>query len=85
MAERRRLCTHCSGAAVKREQAKVRPPPAVIDAGSMTRVTASVGKCSLYGLDAATWKGEAGRLCDACYRREVRREIEAGCPATTSI
>ncbi len=76
--ERRLLCNHCYGVAVKREQAKVRPLPAVIDPGSMTRVTASVGRCSICDLAPATWKGEAGRLCDACYQREVQRGIEDG-------
>jgi hypothetical protein len=83
--ERRRLCKHCYGSAVEREQKKIRPLPTVIDPRSMTRVTASVGQCALCGLEAASWKGEAGRLCDACYQREVRRGLEAGCSVTTSI
>ena len=78
MTERRRLCTRCYGAAVEREQAKVVPLPAVIEPSAMRRVTASVGRCVVCGLEPATWKGEAGRLCDACYQREVRRGIEAG-------
>ncbi len=77
-----RLCNHCYGAAVAREQKKIRPLPAVIDPGSMTRVTVSIGRCSLCGLAAATWKGDAGRLCDACYQREVRDGIERGLDST---
>jgi hypothetical protein len=77
-----RLCNHCYGAAVEREQKKIRPLPAVIDPGSMTRVTVSIGRCSLCGLAAATWKGDAGRLCDACYQREVRDGIERGLDST---
>ncbi|HIH02624.1 MAG TPA: hypothetical protein HA263_01825 [Methanoregulaceae archaeon] len=76
--ERRRLCKRCYGAAVEREQAKITPLPAVIHPSTMRRVTASVGRCSICDLAPATWTGEAGRLCDACYQREVRRGIEAG-------
>ena len=78
MKERRRLCKRCLGAAVEREQAKVRPLPAVIEPSTMHRVTAAIGRCDVCGLEAATWKGDAGRLCDACYRREVRRAVEQG-------
>ncbi len=75
---KRRLCRSCYGAAVERERKKVRPLPAVIDPAAMEHVTVSIGRCSLCGLEAAAWKGEAGRLCNACYQEEVRRRIEAG-------
>jgi hypothetical protein len=85
MTERRRLCTRCYGAAVRREQAKVAPLPAVIDPVAMQRVEAEVGRCDLCGLERAAWKGEAGRLCDACYRRELRRGIEAGADVPAAV
>jgi len=78
MTERRRLCKRCYGAAVEREQAKVAPLPGTVDLSTMMRVTASVGRCGLCGLAPATWSGGAGRLCDACYQREMRRGLEAG-------
>ncbi len=74
----RLLCRRCHGAAVRREQAAVAPLPRVIPAGSMKRVTASVGRCDVCDLEAAAWKGEGVRLCEACYRRELRRAVEAG-------
>ena len=78
MTGRRRLCKRCYGAAVEREQAKVAPLPGTVDLSTLTRVTASVGRCGLCGLAPATWKGDAGRLCDACYQREIRRGLELG-------
>lgn len=33
-------------------------------------------------LETATWKGEAGRICDACYQREIGRAVEQGRPVT---
>jgi hypothetical protein len=58
--DKRRLCIRCYGAAVEREEKKVRPWPAVIDPGSMTRDAASVGRCSICDLAPAAWNGEAG-------------------------
>lgn len=78
MAERRRLCRRCYGAAVRREQAAVAPLPRVIAAGSMRRVTASVGRCGLCDLEAAAWSGDGVHLCETCYRRELRRGLEVG-------
>jgi len=53
MTERRRLCKRCYGTAVEREQAKVAPLPGTVDLSTMTRLTASVGRCGLYGLAPA--------------------------------
>ena len=44
----------------------------------MARVTASVGRCGLCGLERAAWKGQGVWLCEACYQRESRRAVEAG-------
>lgn len=69
----RRLCRACHDAAVRREQRAAPPLPAVIDPGALRRVAASVGRCAFCGLEPAAWAGGGVRLCDACYRREVRR------------
>ncbi|MEN6341750.1 MAG: hypothetical protein ABFC89_04235 [Methanospirillum sp.] len=73
-----RLCRRCYGAAVRREQRAGPPLPNAIDAGALHRVAASVGRCDVCGLEAAAWSGGGVRLCEACYRREVRRSVEAG-------
>ena len=83
MTELRRLCKRCYGAAVEREQAKIAPLPGTVDLSTMTRVTASVGRCGLCGLEAAAWSGNAGRLCEVCYQREVRRAVELGTDVMT--
>jgi anaerobic selenocysteine-containing dehydrogenase len=70
-----------NGAAIEREQGKVRPLPAVIDSSTMRRVTASIGRCAPCGLAPAAWTGAKIQLCDGCYQRAVRREIEAGAEA----
>ncbi len=85
MTERRRLCKRCYGAAVRREQRAGPPLANAIDPGTLRRVAASVGRCDLCGLERAAWSGDGVRLCEACYRREVRRGIGRGdaAPAET--
>ncbi|MEN6517385.1 MAG: hypothetical protein ABFC38_04245 [Methanospirillum sp.] len=78
MTERRRLCTRCYGAAVRREQAAVAPLPRVIAPAAMERIAASVGRCDVCRLEKAAWKGPGVRLCEACYQRESRRAVAAG-------
>ncbi len=53
MAERRRLCRRCYDVAVRRAQAAVEPMPRVIAPAAMERVTASVGRCDVCGLERA--------------------------------
>ena len=50
----------------------------MIAQAAMERVTASVGRCDVCGLERAAWKGQGVRLCEACYQRESRRAVEAG-------
>ncbi len=57
LTERRRLCRRCYDTAVRRAQAAVEPLPRVIASAAMERVTASVGRCGLCGLERAAWKG----------------------------
>ncbi len=78
MTDRRRLCTRCYAAAVRREQAAVEPLPRAIEPAAMKRVTASVGRCGLCELEKAAWSGQGIRLCETCYQRESRRAVEAG-------
>jgi len=77
-ADRRRLCKRCYGRAVGRERAKVAPLAGTVDPSTMTRVGASVGRCSHCGLAPAAWAGGGTRLCEECYEREVRRVVERG-------
>ena len=72
---RRRLCKRCYGKAIERKQTKVAPLPGTVVLSTMTRVTASVGRC---GLAPAAWISDAGRLCDVCYRRKRRRALDIG-------
>ena len=51
---------------------------AEIDPAAMQRIAVALGLCNMCGLDAAMRTGESGRPCDACYRCEVRLELEAG-------
>ncbi len=74
----RRLCRACRAAAVRREQRAGPPLPGAIDPGALRRVAASVGRCDVCDLEAAAWSGGGVRLCDACFRREVRRRIARG-------
>jgi len=74
----RYLCRACHGAAVRREQRAVAPLPAVIDYGVLAKVAASLGLCNVCGLEPAAWSGDGVMLCDACYRREVRRGVTRG-------
>ena len=39
---------------------------------------AAIGRCDVCGLSAARWHGPAGRLCTACYEREVRHGVGRG-------
>ena len=78
MTERRVLCRSCYGAAVRREQRAGPPLANAIDPGGLRRVTASVGRCDLCGLERAAWSGDGVRLCETCYRREVRWAVESG-------
>jgi len=54
------------------------PLPNAIDPGVLHRVTASVGRCDVCGLERAAWSGQGVRLYEACYQREARRAVEAG-------
>ena len=74
----RHLCRACRATAVRREQGAVAPLPAVIDPGALRPVGASVGRCSVCDLGPAAWSGGGVRLCEACYRREVRRGVARG-------
>ncbi|MEN6341657.1 MAG: hypothetical protein ABFC89_03765 [Methanospirillum sp.] len=75
MTARRVLCRRCYDSAVRRAQAAVEPLPRVIVPGAMERVTASVGRCGLCGLEKAAWKGEGVHLCETCFQRESRRAV----------
>ena len=44
----------------------------------MERVTASVGRCGLCGLERVAWTGQGVHLCETCYQRESKRAVEAG-------
>ncbi len=74
----RRLCRRCHAAAVRREQRAGPPLPEVIDPGALRKVKAEIGRCDVCGLDPAAWSGGGVRLCDACYRRELRRRAARG-------
>jgi hypothetical protein len=50
----------------------------IADFSAMKRVTASVGRCGVCGLERAAWSGPGVRLCETCYQRELRRAVEAG-------
>lgn len=41
-------------------------------------------RCAVCGLEVATWHGDASRLCDPCFHREMQRRLEAGESVTTS-
>ena len=51
---------------------------AMVDPSTMRRVDPLAGQYDLCGPGPGTGKGEAGRLCDACSRREVYRAVECG-------
>jgi hypothetical protein len=78
MTARRVLCRRCYDSAVRRAQAAVELLPRVIAPGAMERVTTSVGRCDVCGLEKAAWKGQGVHLCETCYQRESRRAVEAG-------
>jgi hypothetical protein len=71
-------CQRCHNAAVKRAQAAVESLPRVIAPAAMERITASVGRRRLCGLERAEWMGPGVRLCETNYQRESRRAVEAG-------
>ena len=81
----RRLCRRCYSAAVRREQRAGPPLPNAIDPGGLSRVRASVGRCHVCGLEPAAWSGDGVRLCEACYRRELRRGTARGDDVTASV
>ena len=74
----RQLCTRCYGVAVRREQRAGPPLPNAIDPKALRRVSASVGRCGVCGLEKAVWSGQGVRLCEMCHQRESRRAVEAG-------
>ena len=77
----RRICKACYKKAVRAEQMASVPLPGTIEVSRFTRVTAEVGKCSVCGMERASWiDREAGvKLCEHCYGRGVREEAqEAG-------
>ena len=76
--ERRYLCRRCRSAAARQEQRASAPLPGAIDTASMERVAAPVGRCDVCDLEPATWRGGGVRLCEACFRRELRRGSERG-------
>jgi|GEM_PF-1513971 hypothetical protein len=45
---------------------------------ALRRATAAIGRCDVCGLAAACWHEPAGRLCTACYEREVRHGVGRG-------
>jgi hypothetical protein len=71
--ERRHLRRACHAGAVRREQRAAPPLPAVIDPGGLQKVAASVGRCDVCDPEPAGRSGGGVRLCEACYRRELRR------------
>jgi hypothetical protein len=71
----RRICRTCYREALRAEQEATQPLPGTIDLSGCSRVSTDLGRCSVCGLEKATWAGPANtgvRLCEYCYGRELR-------------
>ena len=66
------LCRECYEEAVRRERASAPPLPGLIDVNRLERVTSQIGKCSVCGLEKATWrdKEQGIAVCEGCWERE---------------
>jgi len=70
----RKICRSCYEKAKRDEAASFRALPGVIEAGSMTRLTADIGRCQVCDTFKATWHDPESKtaVCDSCRSRILR-------------
>jgi hypothetical protein len=73
------LCQKCYQKGVKRYQDTCTILPGAFAPDRLEEVTVNIGRCSICGLEKATWKDTSNglRVCDSCYHRENGKVAEA--------
>ncbi|WP_440950245.1 hypothetical protein [Methanosphaerula subterraneus] len=75
----RHICRGCFNRARDREQAAVQVLPGAIPLDEVRPITAGlVGRCSVCGLQAATYDhaGSGTAICSRCYEKLVREQVD---------
>jgi hypothetical protein len=73
------LCQKCYQKGVKRYQDTCSILPGAFSIDRLEEVRSNVGRCTICGLERATWKDRSNglKICDACYHREQGKIAEA--------
>jgi hypothetical protein len=73
------LCQKCYQKGVKRYQDTCSILPGSFSIDRMEEIRINVGRCTICGLERATWKDRSNglKVCDACYHREQGKIAEA--------